>query len=518
MAADPELRPVAALRHPLWLAGLLVLALNDHLLKGSGLLPSVLTGKLSDVAGLLIAPTLLATLLRVRRPSTLLACHLAVGLVFAAIQLSATAAVAWSGVMAALGFPWVITRDPTDLLALPALALSWVGLRPAIDRTRPRTRRPARLHLEAALAGVGLFFCAATSAPPEPIAYEPWFTDVYLHNDTDAPLAFTIRQLDDTLLIDCPTLLGAPGSLRERHFLHAEAWALSEQLNAPAQSVQIVLAQRPCRAVLVTGEGIPSALLTWSASALPPTTVNGSTIDENHGQGAVLVRQDDDGEVEYEAVGPVTITPLLREEPPPDPACPAQDDAARLDWSAPVPEGPNLLEEVEAGVDGCFALRVAGVRWYLCAPAAVFPFQAGDWVDVRPMTVAYGEALRIARLADGGGAPSDPPQVLLLSRGTDLPDLTGIGGGVLPRGACPPAPDEPCGTVAQPLDVRFVHADGAVLLSPGAPAVTVPNGAEGQWTLALVHAQARAVVDPECAEGPTAVGNNLEVAALFTTP
>ena len=261
MAADPDLRPVAALRHPLWLAGLLVLALNDHLLKGSGLLPSVLTGKLSDVAGLLIAPTLLATLLRVRRPSTLLACHLAVGLVFAAIQLSATAAVAWSGVMAALGFPWVITRDPTDLLALPALALSWVGLRPAIDRTRPRTRRPARLHLEAALAGVGLFFCAATSAPPEPIAYEPWFTDVYLHNDTDAPLAFTIRQLDDTLLIDCPTLLGAPGSLRERHFLHAEAWALETLARGPH-----ALESGARRFALTLGRSLALALLVHEAT------------------------------------------------------------------------------------------------------------------------------------------------------------------------------------------------------------------------------------------------------------
>ena len=31
----------AALRHPLFLAGLFVLAVNDHLLKGSGILPGV---------------------------------------------------------------------------------------------------------------------------------------------------------------------------------------------------------------------------------------------------------------------------------------------------------------------------------------------------------------------------------------------------------------------------------------------------------------------------------------------
>ncbi|GAA3121815.1 hypothetical protein GCM10020001_047700 [Nonomuraea salmonea] len=44
----------AWLCHPVTVAGVLVLLVNDHLLKAA--FPGVVTGKLSDVAGLLVAP------------------------------------------------------------------------------------------------------------------------------------------------------------------------------------------------------------------------------------------------------------------------------------------------------------------------------------------------------------------------------------------------------------------------------------------------------------------------------
>jgi hypothetical protein len=40
---------------------------NDHVLKGSGLLPAAVTGKLSDVAGLFFFPVLCASLVRALR-------------------------------------------------------------------------------------------------------------------------------------------------------------------------------------------------------------------------------------------------------------------------------------------------------------------------------------------------------------------------------------------------------------------------------------------------------------------
>jgi hypothetical protein len=58
------------LRHPLarpffWVS-LALLLINDHVLKPAHLLPGVVTGKVSDFAGLLVAPVLVVTLLRVR--------------------------------------------------------------------------------------------------------------------------------------------------------------------------------------------------------------------------------------------------------------------------------------------------------------------------------------------------------------------------------------------------------------------------------------------------------------------
>ena len=47
------------LLHPVVVAALLLLLVNDHLLKGSGLLPGWVTGKLSDVACLILLPVAL---------------------------------------------------------------------------------------------------------------------------------------------------------------------------------------------------------------------------------------------------------------------------------------------------------------------------------------------------------------------------------------------------------------------------------------------------------------------------
>ena len=56
----------AGLRHPLAIAALVTLLVNDLVLKGSGLAPGWLTGKLSDFAWLIVAPVALAALVGAR--------------------------------------------------------------------------------------------------------------------------------------------------------------------------------------------------------------------------------------------------------------------------------------------------------------------------------------------------------------------------------------------------------------------------------------------------------------------
>src|SRR5688572_15378792 len=77
-----------------WWLALAVLALNDHVLKGSGLLPGVLTGKLSDFAGLIVAPLLLCALLGVRTDRARALAFAAVIAPFVAIKTSEPAALA----------------------------------------------------------------------------------------------------------------------------------------------------------------------------------------------------------------------------------------------------------------------------------------------------------------------------------------------------------------------------------------------------------------------------------------
>lgn len=165
-----RLDPRRALVHPLFWLALVVLVLNDHVWKHGDALPSVLTGKLSDFAGLLVAPAVLAVLLSARSQTAFLAGHLAVGVGFVAINVSEPAARLVVDAVSLVGMEWRIWSDPTDLLALPAL---WVSHRVLGDvASRPKTLR-ALWGPALARAGfvAGMVGCIATSrAPPVRVA------------------------------------------------------------------------------------------------------------------------------------------------------------------------------------------------------------------------------------------------------------------------------------------------------------------------------------------------------------
>lgn len=127
------MRRRSGLGHPAALAAIALLLVNDHLLKDS--VPGWLTGKLSDVAGLVFFPLLVWAV--VQRSIAL--CVIGSGAAFAAVKLWQPAntggewllgAARWPlDALADLSLPSLapveIVRDPTDLLALPALAIAW---------------------------------------------------------------------------------------------------------------------------------------------------------------------------------------------------------------------------------------------------------------------------------------------------------------------------------------------------------------------------------------------------------
>jgi hypothetical protein len=148
-----------ALTHPATLACVLLLVLNDHVLKER--FPGVVTGKLSDLAGMWTAPLfllgvfdLLATRRLAAAPRYRFAPWVALGVVavlFAAAKTWAPATHAYeltAGICRA-PFRWCVSlitgrpvwsetihlvRDPSDLLALPmGIAAAWLAVRTADD-------------------------------------------------------------------------------------------------------------------------------------------------------------------------------------------------------------------------------------------------------------------------------------------------------------------------------------------------------------------------------------------------
>jgi hypothetical protein len=149
-------RPADGLLHPIALCALALLVANDQLLKSAW--PGVVTGKLSDIAGLILAPLALQAAWEVvawragrwRGPSirVLSVAIITVGIAFAAIQLwsPATELYRWSLGAAQWPFralaasligapggglvPVQATADAQDLLTLPTLAITWWTGRP----------------------------------------------------------------------------------------------------------------------------------------------------------------------------------------------------------------------------------------------------------------------------------------------------------------------------------------------------------------------------------------------------
>ena len=142
--------PGDGILHPVAVAAIALLILNDHVLKQA--YPGLITGKLSDFAGLVFFPIFLAGTLEVvasavrrhpviSRPSLALAASFATAVVFAAIKLWPAANGAASSLLGDLqgltsltpGHATPLSLDPTDLIALPC---AFVGVFLAARRTQ----------------------------------------------------------------------------------------------------------------------------------------------------------------------------------------------------------------------------------------------------------------------------------------------------------------------------------------------------------------------------------------------
>ena len=144
--AAPRARPGELLVHPIPVLAVAVLVVNDHILKSVA--PSLLTGKLSDVAGLLFFPLLLVSIVELAavalgrtppdRRRQVICSIITTGLVFFLVKatVAGSSTLGWSvGVaqwLAGAGFvrgeapqPVAVATDAGDLIALSALVVAW---------------------------------------------------------------------------------------------------------------------------------------------------------------------------------------------------------------------------------------------------------------------------------------------------------------------------------------------------------------------------------------------------------
>jgi hypothetical protein len=529
-----ELRPARALLTPTWIGALALLVANDHWLKGSGLLPGVLTGKLSDVAGMLVAPVLLAALLGVRTRGALLACHVAVAIVFTGIQLSTGFAAQWSALMGLFGHPWTITCDPTDLLALPFLLVSWKLLVPEMNPELPALV-PLQRTAVGALSMFGLWSTVATSdvdgfADPDSGWYEDVLGSLYINNANDFEIALHIRPLRDDVAIDCQQVAGDPGRLLgEAAFGEAVHWSLPARTN-----VAISLPESGCGAVWIAGEGIaPTIVFVDDLSDFWPQWYPGQSFDPSAlGSAGLAIAFDAEGQSTWLGNEQLRFTPKTEtlEQPV---GCEAPLDELRIEWSPNLPGNDVQVLAVEAGVDGCFELELQEVympngqvetlgapyRFYLCVPAATMPFAADEF-----LRFGGGGSQLWVTLLDGATLE---PQVtgegslireVFYVRGANMPELldTALGRTLyaIDRVSCPWLVEaEGCASVERPVDLAF--ADEPSYLQPGVPVSYTSEQTGMLNTVVLGHARQLAVVDPACGQDSSQLRYGIDLAIVY---
>lgn len=162
-----------ALASPVGVLSLVVLILNDHILKEAW--PGLVTGKLSDVAGLVVAPLLLAVglaLVGLRRPAEWACAATALG--FALVKSLPAAAVQVSSWWSVSGFPTAMRPDPWDLLTLPAVGVALAVHRHAARRPAPDPRRAIATAVGIGLLPIAVVATAATSCLPSDGVERVW--------------------------------------------------------------------------------------------------------------------------------------------------------------------------------------------------------------------------------------------------------------------------------------------------------------------------------------------------------
>lgn len=264
-ARAPKAGWSSPLTHPLWWIALAILVVNDFVLKRSSLAGAV-TGKLSDFAGLIVAPVLVASIVRPKTRAGRLACFASVAFPFVAIKVSAKAASLLVWAASLCGLTWRIWSDWTDVAALGVLPLAWRISQG--KRARDERLFPAGVAVHRVGVVLGALACVATSQEFTEIE-----TAAYLVNMTPHEVKVSIFR--PQAAPDCAALVADPHAmLRSEQFVFDRCWtAAAAELVPLDQDWRKVLddggspdaaSPRACEAFVIRVAGMPDTAVFWN--------------------------------------------------------------------------------------------------------------------------------------------------------------------------------------------------------------------------------------------------------------
>jgi hypothetical protein len=412
---------LAPVGQPLFLAALVLLVLNDHVFKGSGALPSVVTGKVSDLAGMIVAPVLLASLVGPFHAARRWAAFAVVTALFCAVKLSADAAHGAELALATIGVPWRLWADPTDLVMLvPALPLAELVVRRA---ARGDALFAGERFVQKGLAVTAALACVATSVPePLPLAFN---ATAYVVNRTDSAFDLRVRWLRaevrcDEIRDEFELALGreAFGSsvafqIAPNHAIPLDRAAIGAGFVADVAITDALaepMTPNGCDAVLLEAEGMRSTIVFLEGGVFEQVFEDlspGVATPVSAGELAITA-----SDVGFDLV-PARIEPrpFVSELGPVSCGSPVPFAWSEIDRSL---EG-FVVKEADHTADGCTRLLVeepaeataegadpAQETLYLCIPPQAAPFAIGDRVDAEAIVSLGGvEGLHLLRY-DGG--------------------------------------------------------------------------------------------------------------------
>jgi uncharacterized protein YjeT (DUF2065 family) len=375
---------------------LALLLLNDHVLKHAGVLPSWLTGTLSDIAGMVVAPIMVAVLLGARTRITVAGAFAVVALPFVAIKTSAMASAWYVTALASIGITAHNVVDPTDLVGLCSLLFAWhLATTDTFAWPRVALRRAGLT-----LAALG---CVATSRV-EPVQPEvPQTSTAWIANGSNNFVELRLRWIGSALECSAGFNELAQGVTRETFSAQPLSVRLQPQSTFPLGRVDALQAimgfgttttpsmarSGACDAVLVQADNLPSTVVIWDTRTSVSYTSRLAARGNEPAKGVVL--QDNGGiPVLRTTSGSINLRAL---NATPD-ACTSTAQRFEVIADQAVWTAGFTVVELTRLPDGCTRLagEIASVaaRVVVCAPEASIPVRVGDALrfERRPRSVA----------------------------------------------------------------------------------------------------------------------------------